>query len=165
PDEIVSRPLPVTTNQALAGSSLAGAEVLADYESVVLIGTDADGAPVLVRTSVTAEPGGYRVDVPADVPVVAGPAGLLVHRHDDQLWNLHNANVRGHLAADGRGWLLRPERLVEPGQKHRSSVLDPIRISRGCQATTRRYLEHRGLTRPAVPWDAYRAIRDRLPRG
>ncbi|GLW33585.1 pyridoxamine 5'-phosphate oxidase family protein [Actinoplanes regularis] len=164
PTEVVTRPLPTTTNAALAGSTLAGAEVLARYRSVVLIAVDAEGAPMLVRTSVTAETDGYRVEVPENAPVAEGPAGLLVHRHDDKLWNLHNANVRGVLVADEKGWLLRPSRLVEPGQKHRASMLDPIRIGRECQATTRRYLARHNLARPSIPWDAYRRIRAALPK-
>ncbi|BCJ43883.1 hypothetical protein GCM10010168_66860 [Actinoplanes ianthinogenes] len=164
PVEVVTRPLPATENAGLAGSELLGAEVLAQYRSVVLIAVDAEGAPLLVRTTVTAEADGYRVEVPAGVPVAAGPAGLLVHRHDDKLWSLHNANVRGSLTRDDAGWLLRPSRLVEPGARHRASLLDPIRIGRECQATTRRYLDRRNLARPAVPWDAYRAIRASLPK-
>lgn len=164
PTAVVTRALPATSNAALAGSRLTGAEVLALYRSVVLVATDVDGAPVLVRTSVTAEPDGYRVEVPDDVPVTEGPAGLLVHRHDDKLWNLHNANVRGHLVADGKGWLLLPARLVEPGQSHKPSMLQSIRIGRQCQATTRRYLQRRNLARPKIPWDGYRSIRATLPR-
>ncbi len=163
PAEVVTRPLPAAAN-AVAGSALIGAEVLAQYPSVVLIAVDAQGAPVLVRTTVSAEADGYRVEVPEDVQVAEGPAGLLVHRHDEKLSNLHNANVRGSLAADEKGWLLRPTKLVEPGQRSKASVLDPIRIGRECQATTRRYLERRNLTRPSIPWDAYRAIRAQLPK-
>ncbi|GAA4609387.1 hypothetical protein BJY16_007300 [Actinoplanes octamycinicus] len=159
PTAVTTRALPATTNAVPAGTRLTGAEVVSRYRSVVLTATDALGAPVLVRTSVTAEPDGYRVAVPDDVPVREGPAGLLVHRHDDKLWNLHNANIRGHLVADGKGWLLAPARLVEPGQRHRRSVFEPIRIGRECQATTRRYLARRNLARPAIPWGAYRAIR------
>lgn len=68
------------------------------------------------------------------------------------------------VTADEKGWLLRPERVIEPGRRHRASVLDPIRIGRECQARTRRYLERRGLPRPSIPWEAYRAIRAGLPK-
>lgn len=74
------------------------------------------------------------------------------------------ANVRGDLVADEKGWLLRPAKLVEPGQKHRAGILDPIRIGRECQATTKRYLDRRGLARPVIPWDRYRRIRAALPK-
>jgi len=53
----------------------------------------------------------------------------------------------------------------EPGQRHRTNVLEPIRIGRECQARTRRYLERRGLPRPSIAWEAYRAIRASLPKG
>jgi hypothetical protein len=72
--------------------------------------------------------------------------------------------VRGSLVADGKGWLLLPSKLVEPGQRSKASLLDPIRIRRECQATTRRCLERRNLARPSIPWDAYRAIRTTLPK-
>jgi hypothetical protein len=68
---------------------------------------------------------------------------------------MRNADVRGVLTADEKGWLLRPERVIEPGQKNRTSVLEPIRIGRECQARTRRYLFSVG---------AYRAIRASLPK-
>ncbi|MFI1994638.1 pyridoxamine 5'-phosphate oxidase family protein [Actinoplanes sp. NPDC020271] len=167
PAEVVTRPLPAAVNAVADGARpgpLVGADVLAHYPTVVLIAVDAEGAPTLVRTTISAEADGYRVEVPDDATVAAGPAGLLVHRHDEKLWNLHNANVRGSLVADEKGWLLRPSKLVEPGRRSKASVLDPIRIGRECQATTRRYLERRNLTRPSIPWDAYRAIRASLPK-
>jgi hypothetical protein len=161
PTEVAERPLPPAVNAVPAGAALTGAATVSGYRSVVLAAVDADGAPVLVRTSVAAEADGYRVEVPADLPVTDGPAALLVHRHDDELWNLHNANVRGDLVSDEKGWLLRPSTLVEPGQRDGGSILDPFRIARSCQANTRRYLRRRGLARPAIPWAAYRAIAGR----
>jgi hypothetical protein len=162
PTEIVERPLPVRSGVSLMDSGLLGAEVLDTFDSVVLTAVDEAGAPVLLRTTVTATPAGYRVDVPADVPVAAGPAGLLVHRHDDKLWNLYNASVRGELVADEDGWVLKPERLVEPGARHKGGARDQIRILRETRAATKRYLERRQLARPAIPWAEYRAIRSRV---
>ncbi|BBH65688.1 hypothetical protein ACTI_23730 [Actinoplanes sp. OR16] len=169
PTEVVERPLPASSAVSaapgpagLADSGLLGAAVLADFASVVLTAVDAGGAPVLVRTTVSTADGGYRVDVPADVPVAAGPAGLLVHRHDDKLAALYNASVRGELVADEDGWLLRPERVVEPGARHRGGPLDQLRIVRETRAATRRYLDRRQWARPSVPWADYRAIRARV---
>ncbi|WP_433828051.1 pyridoxamine 5'-phosphate oxidase family protein [Actinoplanes sp. CA-015351] len=164
PTEVIERPLPQPAggSGALAGSGLLGAEALASFDSVVLTAVDESGAPVLLRTTVTAEEGGYRVAVPGDVPVAAGPAGLLVHRHDDKLWNLYNASVRGELVADQGGWLLRPERLVEPGARHKAGALDQLRILRATRAATKNYLNRRGLARPSIPWAEYRTIRSRV---
>ncbi|SDT72581.1 pyridoxamine 5'-phosphate oxidase family protein [Actinoplanes derwentensis] len=162
PTEVVERPLPDLSSTGLADSALIGAEVLAEFASVVLTAVDKAGAPVLLRTTVEAETGGYRIAVPEDLPLAAGPAGLLVHRHDEQLWNLYNASVRGELVADGAGWLLKPERLVEPGGRHRGGVLDQLRIVRETRRATKRYLDQRGLARPVVPWADYRAIRARV---
>ncbi|RAK31848.1 pyridoxamine 5'-phosphate oxidase [Actinoplanes lutulentus] len=169
PTEVIERPLPQSAGESaapaengLADSGLLGAEVLAAFDSVVLTAVDEAGAPVLLRTTVTAEDGGYRVAVPSDVLVAAGQAGLLVHRHDDSLWNLYNASVRGELVTDERGWLLRPERLVEPGARHDAGPLDQLRILRATRAATKNYLNRRGLARPSIPWAEYRTIRSRI---
>jgi len=158
PTEITSRPLPIP-GAAVAGAGLIGGDVLAAYTSVVLSARDRAGAVVMARTTVVPAAEGYRVAVPDGVAVAEGPASLLVHRHDDKLSKLHNASVRGVLAADEDGWLLRPDRLVEPGVRNRAGLFDPLRVVRDCRATTRRYLERRNLERPRVPWPAYRTIR------
>ncbi|MEV6347988.1 hypothetical protein [Actinoplanes sp. NPDC051851] len=134
------------------------------YAAAVLTAVDADGAPLLVRTTITAGAAGYRVAVPEGVPVAAGPAALLVHRHDDALASLHNANVRGVLEHDGVSRLLRPSRLVGPAGGRKPGRLEPLRLAREMRVTARRYLERRDLARPAVPWDAYRAIRAAVPK-
>ncbi|MEV6305110.1 pyridoxamine 5'-phosphate oxidase family protein [Actinoplanes sp. NPDC051861] len=164
PTEVVQRPLPEPSATDAAGELL-GAAVLADFASVVLTAVDESGAPVLLRTTASAEDEGFRLAVPDDVPVAAGPASLLVHRHDEKLWNLYNASVRGRLVSDERGWLLRPERLVEPGAKHNGSALDQLRILRATQAATKAYLRRREWPRPAVPWSEYRALRAAVRRG
>lgn len=154
-----TRPLPATRNAVTDGSGL-GAEVLAAYPTVVLAARDASGAPVLVRTSASDGPDGFRIALPDDVAVVEGPASLLVHRHNDQLWNLYNASIRGTLHRDDAGgWTLRPVRLIEPGARHRGGITDPIRIVRSSRAATRAYLEKRNWNRPAIPWNDYRALR------
>ncbi len=106
---------------------------------------------------------GYRVAVPDDVAVAAGPAGLLVHRHDQQLWGMHNANVRGRLEHRDGGWVLRPEQVVEPTARLHARLGDNVRTVRSCRAATVRYLGRRNLPRPRIPWAAYRAIRSTVP--
>ncbi|MER5454109.1 pyridoxamine 5'-phosphate oxidase family protein [Micromonospora sp. NPDC002389] len=162
PTEVTTRPLPATREAGEASAedrSLIGAEVLAAYPSVVLAARDAAGAPLLVRTTATAGADGYRVVVPDGVDPVEGAATLLVHRHDAQLWNLHNANVRGELVRSADGWTLHPQKLVEPAARHKARMTDSLRTVRTTRAATRRYLDRRGWPRPTVPWAAYRALR------
>lgn len=165
PERVSTRPLPapVDAGTGLAGSGLTGADVLAAYPTAVLSTRDSSGAPLLVRTTVTGGPDGYRVAVPDGVPAAAGPAGLLVHRHDQQMWGMHNANVRGTLEHRDGGWLLRPDQLVEPASRHRARLGDSLRTVRSCRAATARYLRRRDLPRPRIPWAAYRAIRSTVP--
>lgn len=158
PTARVTRPLPSSRN-VVDDRSLIGGEVLASYPTAVLAGVDSAGAPLLVRTTLTSVAGGYLAAVPDDVALVDGPASLLVHRHDDQLWNMHNASIRGTLKRGDDGWLLTPARLTEPAARHRASLADPIRTVRTCRAATKRYLAKRNWDRPAIPWSAYRAIR------
>jgi hypothetical protein len=163
PSSLTSRQLPAPSPPA--PSPLAGGDVLADYPTAVLAARDPSGAPLLVRTTVAATADGYRVAVPADVAVTAGPASLLVHRHDAQLDKLHSASVVGSLTPAGDGaFLLTPTRLIEPGARHKGKVSDQIQLVRGLRAATNRYLSKRGLARPAVPWAAYRKIRSALPK-
>ncbi|XVU20816.1 pyridoxamine 5'-phosphate oxidase family protein [Actinoplanes sp. CA-054009] len=161
PSAVQTRPLPPAAPPA--ASTLVGGEVLADYPTAVLAARDATGAPLLVRTNVVSTASGYEVQVPEDVAVTAGPASLLVHRHDDKLDKLHSASVVGTLAAAGAGtWTLTPARLIEPGARHKSKASDQLKLIRGLRATADRYLAKRGLARPEVPWAAYRKIRAEL---
>jgi len=153
PSEITTAPLPAP-GPGVAAGTLLGADALTGYATTVLAARDSAGAPVLLRTTVTGAEGGYLV-APADAPIVPGPASLLVHRHDEKLAALHNAVVRGSLARTGAGWLLTPERLIEPAGRGPG---DALRTLRNCRASTRRYLDRRGLDRPGIPWQAYRAL-------
>ena len=99
------------------------------------------------------------VQIPEGVregPGGVGPASLLVHRHDERLNALRNAVVRGRLTREGDGWLLVPEKVLEPMGSGRPT--DALRVLRRTQRATDRYLERRGLTRPPVRWDDFRAL-------
>ncbi|MFE6822038.1 pyridoxamine 5'-phosphate oxidase family protein [Streptomyces sp. NPDC057690] len=135
---------------------LPGADRLAGFPSAVLAARDAFGVPVLARTRPVATDDGFLVEVPSDCAAVPGPASLLVHRHDDRLDHMDNALVRGELRATGDGRLLIPAKVVEPMGSGRP--IDAVRLLRRTKRTTRRYLEQRGLRRPRVQWDEFRAI-------
>ncbi|MCW8383880.1 pyridoxamine 5'-phosphate oxidase family protein [Streptomyces justiciae] len=135
-----------------AGSSVPGADILARFSTAVLGARDASGAPLLMRTPVQATPEGFLVETTADCEVVAGPASLLVHRHDDRLAGLYNALVRGELRRSGDGWLLVPHRVVEPSGDGGARTL------RNARRATNTYLRKRNLDRPRVDWPALKTL-------
>ncbi|WP_405884607.1 pyridoxamine 5'-phosphate oxidase family protein [Streptomyces sp. NBC_01136] len=158
PDQVAVRPpLLATPPQDPKGQhALPGAAQLARFPSAVLAARDASGAPVLARTRPVPTGNGFAVEVPTDCATTAGPASLLVHRHDQHLNHMHNALVRGTLEATDGGWLLVPTKVVEPMGTGRPT--DAIRLLRSTRRATARYLERRGLDRPRVQWDEFRAL-------
>ncbi len=137
------------------------AEHLPGFESAVLTGLDAEGYPYSVRCRPRTDPVRrvLRVRLFEGIPVRPGPASLLCHSHDENLWNLKSFLVRGELGRDARGWKFHPQRFI-PG----AGIGGPasmLRLFAGSRRTARRYLERRGLPRPRVPWEEIIAIKAR----
>lgn len=126
------------------------------YPTFVLTGLDPEGYPYSVRC--TPEPDSatesLRLTLPDYVKLQSGPACLLGHYHDDQLWNQTNVMIRGKLERAGDVWLFRLIQAVE-GAGAGMSLLRQIREGR---SAAQRYLQKRGLTRPKIPWDKLKAI-------
>ncbi|MEU1181125.1 pyridoxamine 5'-phosphate oxidase family protein [Streptomyces sp. NPDC005820] len=157
PEQVVVRePFVPSGTPVGGGGGLLGADRLARYSSAVLAARDASGAPVLARTRPVPADGGFAVPVPADCAASPGPASLLVHRHDEKINRMQNALVRGELRRAGESWLLVPERVVEPMGSGRPT--DAFKVLGHTGRATARYLERRGLTRPAVQWAEFRAL-------
>jgi hypothetical protein len=125
------------------------------FQSAVLTTRDADGYPVSVRTSFNADDARHelRVAVPPTVEAQPGPASLLFHQHNDQLWNLRIVLVRGELAHTGNGWVFRPQPITPSP--------NALRMILSCRKTAQAYLRKRGLARPPIPWDRLKAIKER----
>ncbi|MFF0549777.1 pyridoxamine 5'-phosphate oxidase family protein [Streptomyces sp. NPDC004311] len=158
---VVREPLaelwPGGSSAAVTGTeALPGAAQLGRFPTAVLAARDAAGAPLLARTRPRPVPAGYLVDVPPDCAVERGPATLLVHRHDEALNHMYNASVRGDLRRTEAGWMLVPSAVVEPMGSGRPT--DALRVLRHTKRSTDRYLERRGLRRPKVQWDGFRAL-------
>nr|WP_307839574.1 pyridoxamine 5'-phosphate oxidase family protein [Streptomyces sp. MBT49] len=151
--DLVHRSAPMSATGAW---SMPGMAQLGRAPSAVLAARDASGAPVLARTLPRPTSSGYLVEVPADCPVEDGPAGLLVHRHDERLNDMYNAFVRGTLQRTAAGRLLVPSRVIEPMGSGRAR--DALRVLRQTKRSTDRYLARRGLSRPTVQWDRFRAL-------
>jgi len=129
---------------------------LARYPSAVLTGLDGAGYPFSLRC--VPEPDSarqvLRLALPDYANLQAGPASLLCHDHDDQLWNQTNVVVRGALEQAEGAWLFRPAQLLE-GAGAGMSMLRQLRDGRRAAG---RYLAKRGLARPRIPWDQLKAI-------
>ncbi|MFJ9942755.1 pyridoxamine 5'-phosphate oxidase family protein [Streptomyces erythrochromogenes] len=165
PEQVVVRPplaelsapgAPGAPAAVTGAEALPGAVQLSPFPTAVLAARDATGAPLLARTRPRPTPAGYLVDVPSDCAVERGPASLLVHRHDALLNHMYNASVRGDLRRTDAGWLLVPSAVVEPMGSGRPA--DALRVLRHAKRSTDRYLERRGLRRPTVQWDRFRAL-------
>jgi hypothetical protein len=134
-------------------------EHLPDFESAVVTGVDSGGYPYSVRCRTTLDVGARTLqpEMPPDTPIRPGPASLLCHRHDEDLWNLKSFLVRGTLSPEGRGWSFRPERFI-PGAGI-GGPMGMVRFVVGSRRNVRRYLKRRGLARPRIPWKEYEAIK------
>lgn len=126
------------------------------FPTAVLTGVDSEGYPYSVRCGARADEsaGRIRLDLRGEHPFVEGPASLLCHSLNEQLWDLRNLLVRGALERDGAGWVFRPVRFV-PGAGL-GSVLKTFMEARRVAAA---YLTKRGMSRPVIPWDRIRAAK------
>jgi hypothetical protein len=155
PTRVLTRP-PVTDAPDPASSLLGSAE-LNGFPSAVLSARDPEGAPVLARVHPTPDDTGYRVQIPDDITVSAGPASLLVHRHDDKLADLRFALVRGHLTGEDNKWSLAPTQVIDPA----STALATLKRTR---RSAKNYLHRRDLPRPTIDWASFTTIAAALPR-
>lgn len=130
---------------------------LAAFESGVLNARDAGGYPYSVRCRPRPDPqaGVVRLDLAGGGAVRPGPASLLCHTHDEELWNQRAVLVLGRLEGTGQARVFRPERTVG-GMGFRAAA----RMLIGARRTTSAYLKKRGLARPRIPWGEIEAIKE-----
>jgi hypothetical protein len=123
------------------------------FPDAVLTWVDEHGYPVSVRIQPNPDDTAQllRVVAPAGMALRSGPASMLAHSHDAQLWSMKAFLVRGLLEQDDNGWFLRPVVFI-PGAGI-SGAINEVKSFFGMRASAKRYLERRGLSRPFVPWD------------
>jgi hypothetical protein len=131
---------------------------LSKFPEAVLTALDARGYPVSVRVN-TRDYDAATGELPAVLPealgAVEGPANLLCHYHDEKLWHLAIAQIKGRLQKRGDGWVFVSEKFTP------QSRWQIVSFVRGTQTSGQKYLDKRGLTRPAVNWAAVKEIRRR----
>lgn len=130
---------------------------LAAFETGVLNARDHGGHPYSVRCRPRKDPfeGVLRLDLVGGGEIQPGPASLLFHAHDEDLWNQRVFLLLGRLEGEGPGRVFRPERPVG-GMGLRSAA----RMLMGARKATKAYLKKRGLARPRVPWDEVEAVKE-----
>ncbi len=137
-------------------------QAMAGFPDAVLTGVNAQGFPLSVRCRPQLDPAlrALHVDRAPGVALLDGPASLLCHSHDRNLWRLRSFLVRGQLTTTGTTWVFHPGALV-PGTGLAGPVGD-VRSFLAARQRAGRYLARRGLTRPNVPWQL---VRDTARRG
>jgi hypothetical protein len=118
------------------------------FKEGVVNGVDADGRPFSVRQTTLAwdaASGSMPVKVPDVLGPVAGPASLLCHAHDENLWNMRAILVKGKLERRGDGWAFVGTKFDPPS---------PIALIMAARKSAKNYLEKRGLEWPKVNFDS-----------
>jgi len=137
------------------------AKRLSKFPEAVLTALDAHGYPLSVRVNThdyDAATGELRVVLPEQLSAVEGPANLLCHCHDEKMWHLDNASVKGRLQRRDDNWAFVSE-VFTPRPR-----LQMVKFLRGIHIAGQKYLDKRGLARPAVNWDAVRDVQLRAAK-
>lgn len=133
-------------------------ESLSDFPEIVVTAVGIDGHPVSVRQHAPrydAHTGEMPVVIPASLAPAAGPANVLAHSHDENLWNLRIVRIKGRLERRDGGWTFVSTSFTPPspaGFKSRWQMAKAMRRS------SSRYLAARGLRRPKVNWTIIKSM-------
>jgi hypothetical protein len=134
---------------------------IGQFPDAVLTVTDSAGYPTSVRCSpeVVTAARVLRVQPPAWLDVQPGPASLMSHSHDEQLWNLRSFHARGTVEASDGALLFRPTACAWTAG---SGIRSTLQLLLGTRRAAARYLRRRGLNRPRVPWATIKAAKTAL---
>ena len=131
------------------------------FESAVLSVRDAQGYPYIVRCrpALDRSSGVLPLDLATGEALRPGPASLLCNDHDEELWNQQIMLLRGRLDREGDAWVFKPQKFVPSlgtvGTLGMARFF--VNVRRGAAA----YLKRRGLSRPRIPWDEVKEVKDR----
>jgi hypothetical protein len=135
---------------------------LPQFESAVLNARDGEGYPYSVRCHPEQDrPAGIlRIDISDRTNLQPGPASLLCHSHDEELWNQKIFLLRGSLEETDDGHAFRPEKFVP--SIGTGGPLGAVRMILGVRKATAAYLKKRNLERPRIPWTEVANLKNEL---
>ena len=127
------------------------------FSSAVVSAVDTDGYPCSTRCVPALDDTAQviRFHLAGDASHAEGPANLLFHKHNDQLWDLKIFQVTGTLERAGDGWVFRPQRLI-PGNG--INAWNDLKTIVNARRTARQYMAKRARPLPRIPWDRIRSL-------
>jgi hypothetical protein len=131
------------------------------FPEAVVTAMGPNGYPVSVRQQslrYDARTGEMTVAIPALLAALAGPANVLAHHHDEDLWNLRAIKIRGRIERRGDDWVFISEAFAPPP---RGQLRTLVRLARTLRRSADQYLAKRGLTRPEINWAAVDTLQQR----
>ena len=128
------------------------------FRDAVLTAMDPAGYPVSMRCRPSPSPAeaALRMSAPGWFDGVPGPATLMCHTHNDELWKLQGFFVRGELERDGEEFVFRPALFR---RSIGGTPLDALRLVRLTRKAAHSYLKRHHLERPQVPWQRVEAAK------
>jgi hypothetical protein len=124
------------------------AKHMAKFDEGVVNAVDAEGYPLSVRqTSLPYDPntGEMPVTLPDALGAVEGPASLLCHFHDENLWGLRAILLKGKLARREGKWIFVTTSFTPPST---------WQMIKNVKKSARDYLAKRNLPWPVVNYAA-----------
>ena len=124
---------------------------LSAFPNAVLTGIDNEGYPFSIRCTPQVDENRklLLIKQSGDDRIQPGPAGLLCHSHNEELWNLKSFQILGTLEQTEQGWAFQVERSIPEGEP---KPIDQIKAIFKSRANAKKYLEKHGLPRPSVDW-------------
>lgn len=128
----------------------------------MLTWVDERGYPFSIRCRPERSDGSWIISLKSSLAIRPGPAGLLWHSHNNYLWKLRMSFFRGTLRERGDELIFTPQKFVAGVAGTRK--LHMLRAFIESRRMTRRYLAHRNLDRPSIPWKRIKELKKQVPR-
>jgi hypothetical protein len=124
----------------------------------VLTGIGSDGYPFSVRCKPWVDENNQVLLISpfGEDYIQPGPAGLLFHSHNQEMWDLKSFQILGVLEKTEQGWVFHVKRSIPEGQP---GPFDPFQMIIKSRAEAKKYYEKRSLPRPKVDWTGIKELR------